>query len=268
MWSYKVFGEGGFGDDHWGMVTNADPLPPLDLNTDSYEKIQTWFKGLSTMKLAVNEPLRKMMAPKSVKLSKLPEIPKPRTTAPQESLEGWTSTDLGGAMKGGLQKIDDGVFALFGAGNDLWGSKDEGRFLHKTVEGDFSLLVQLRSMEDIEQYSKAGLMVRSTLDQDSPNLLISSFVNGELQLAYRTSKGVAMEAQPIVQAKMPIWLKISRKGSEFTAESSSNGLDWTVVGRQSVPALNGKVMVGPIALSHVGHALIKIFYADLKLIKN
>ncbi len=268
MWSYKVFGEGGFGDDHWGMVTNADPLPPLDINTDSYEKIQAWFKGLSTMKLAVNEPLRKMMAPKSVKLSKLPEIPKPRTTAPQESLEGWTSTDLGGAMKGGLQKIDDGVFALFGAGNDLWGSKDEGRFLHKTVEGDFSLLVQLRSMEDIEQYSKAGLMVRSTLDHDSPNLLISSFVNGELQLAYRTSKGAAMEAQPIVRAKMPIWLKISRKGSEFTTESSPNGLDWTVVGRQSVPALNGKVMVGPIALSHVGNALIKIFYADLKLIKN
>ncbi len=268
MWSYKVFGEGGFKDDHWGMVTNAGPLPPLNLSTDSYEKIQAWFKGLSTMKLAVNEPLRKMMAPKSVKLSRLPDIPKPRTTAPQETLDDWSATDLGGAMKGGLQKVGAGVFALFGAGNDLWGSKDEGRFLHKTVAGDFTLQVQLRSMEDIEQYSKAGLMVRSTLDQDAPNLLLSSFYNGELQLAWRPAKGEAMTAQEIVTSAAPVWLRITRKGSDFTAERSQNGTAWTLVGKQSVPALGGKVMVGPIALSHVGHALIKVFYSDLNLIQR
>lgn len=171
-------------------------------------------------------------------------------------------------MKGGLQKVGDGVFALFGAGNDLWGARDEGRFLHKTVEGDFSLSVQLRSMEDIEQYSKAGLMVRSSLDHDSPNLLLSSFINGELQLASRSAKGQEMTALPIVNSRMPVWLKVSRKGSEFTAEMSSDGMTWSLVGKQSAPALSGKVMVGPIALSHVGHALIKIFYADLKLVKN
>jgi endoglucanase len=264
MWSYKAFGEGGFGDDHWGMVTNADPLPPLDLQADSYEKIETWFKGLSTMKLAVNEPLRKVMAPKTVKLSPIPELPKPRTTAPQESLPGWQSADLGGALKGGLE-VQGGQVSLFGGGGDMWGARDEGRLLYKTVGADFTLTVKVESMEDLEQYSKAGLMVRASDDPGAACVLLSSFAGGEVQFAHRKVQAGTMEATEAADLALPLWMRITRKGETLIGETSADGIAWKEIGRASIPALGGKALVGPIALSHNQHSLIKIGYSNLKL---
>lgn len=264
LWSYKVFGEGGFGDDHWGMVTNADPLPPIDLQTDTYEKIEAWFAGLSTMKLAVNEPLRKALAPKSVKLPPLPELPKPRGSAPQGSLAGWTASDLGGALKGGLE-AQGASFFLYGGGSDMWGARDEGRFLHKTVEGDLSLSVRLDSIEDLEQYSKAGLMIRASQDHDSACLLLSSFPSGEVQFAFRKEKAGTMEGAESVEFKLPFWLKVSRRGSVLAGEASQDGTAWKKLGEVEIPAISGRVLAGPIALSHTPDGLIKIGYSNLKL---
>lgn len=264
MWSYKVFGGGGFGDDHWGMVTNADPLPPLDLQADSYEKIEAWFKGLSTMKLVVNEPLRKALAAKRVKLPPLPEIPKPRTSAPQGALPGWSAADLGGALKGG-NEAQGGRFFLYGAGSDMWGARDEGRLLYKTVEGDMTLSVRLDSMEDLEQYSKAGLMVRASLDHDAPCLLLSSFASGEVQFAFRKEKGGTMEALEAVQFKIPFWMRVSSQGGLLIGEASHDGKTWKKLGEVKIPELAVRALAGPIALSHAQDRLIKIGYSDLKI---
>jgi endoglucanase len=59
MWSYKVFtAGGGIGDGSWGMVTNREPLAPIDFRTTSKARIERWFSNLSAMEYSINEDLK------------------------------------------------------------------------------------------------------------------------------------------------------------------------------------------------------------------
>jgi endoglucanase len=266
MWSYKTLGrEGGFGDDHWGMASNAKPLGPVNFASDSYEAIEAWFKALGTMELAVNEKLRAALAPVKIQLPPLPEEAPARTTAPQDSLPGWTSLDLGNALKGGLKNLDGGKFELYGAGSDMWGGRDEGRFLARQASGDFVLSVKVEEIEDLEQYSKAGLMVRETSDADSAAAILTSFPSGEIQFATRSVTGVQMEAAPTAEGRAPFWLRLTRKGATLTADWSQEGREWKTLGSKEIPGFGPTVWVGPLALSHEPSSLIRIVYSGLTL---
>lgn len=59
MWSYKVLtSNGGIGSGVWGMVTNVRPIADINFNTDTKDRIESWFKSLSTMQIIVDEDLR------------------------------------------------------------------------------------------------------------------------------------------------------------------------------------------------------------------
>ena len=83
MWSYKLLKpQGGVGHDNWYMVTNADPLPAIDPAKDSYEQIEQYMKALATMRLAVDEDLRRALTdPNFVP----PPFQRPTTAASQPS---------------------------------------------------------------------------------------------------------------------------------------------------------------------------------------
>lgn len=266
MWSYKVFGrEGGFGSgDHWGMVTNADPLPPVRFDSDSYDQIAAWMRGLGTMRLAVNEPLRRMLAPEKVSIPALPELPASRTTAPEDAWPGWESADLGGALKGGLKDEGGGKFKLYGAGEDIWARRDEGRFLHQRVDGDFRVTVKIDRMEELEQYSKSGLMIRSSLDFDAPAAILTSFTSGEMQFGVRPEKGGEISAQPSVDQDLPLWIRLERRGSKVSGFWSKDGSAWSRIGEEAA-FVGGPVLAGVVALSHDPKALIEIGYSGLLL---
>jgi endoglucanase len=62
MWSYKVLtGSGGIGSGVWGMVTNIQPVPDINFNSDNKERIEAWFTSLSTMPTIVDEDLRQWL---------------------------------------------------------------------------------------------------------------------------------------------------------------------------------------------------------------
>jgi hypothetical protein len=59
MWSYKLLKpDAGVTADNWYMVTNARPLPKIDVRTSSLEEIESYVRGLADMDLAVDESLR------------------------------------------------------------------------------------------------------------------------------------------------------------------------------------------------------------------
>ncbi len=101
LWSYKLLSaSGGVGEDSWAMVSNATPLPRLDLQNSSCENFEHFFSNLATIELAINQPLRAALtAPVAAPLL-LTQYPHPPTTLPSatdSTPTGWTSTDVGGA---------------------------------------------------------------------------------------------------------------------------------------------------------------------------
>lgn len=267
MWAYKVMtDDGGVGDACWGAVVNADPAPQIDLYKASEKEIESYFRNFATMRLVPNAKLQKALGDPNYKPLPLPPGPMPRTTAPQEVWDGWTGTDIGGALKGGLERRKFG-FSLYGGGGDIWGSSDSFRFLHRETEGDFELEVVLNGVEDIDSYTKAGLMIRGSEAADAPFALLSCFPNGELQLAHRDTAGGDTTAPPTVRSTGDVVsLRLTRRGGTITAAISEIKGVWKTVA--AIPdKLPSKVSVGVVACSHDSTQLARVNYFDLKLNK-
>jgi len=261
MWSYKVItAEGGTDGGSWGMFTNSGAAKTINFDTASKEQVEAYFRSFATQPLEAYDDLKKYLTEKDVELPPLPVDAAPVTKAPADvKMAGWTSTDIGGALAGGLVSKGDSSFDLYGGGDDIWGSSDQFRFLSRPFTGDFTVSVTIEAMEDTSSYTKAGLMVRASLEGDSAAALVSLFSGGEVQAAIRASKAGTMEGSDGPKTKFPTTVQVARTGS--TLVFSANGKEFL---RKSVPALGGLVYVGPIALSHSGGGLTKVSYRDLK----
>src|SRR5205823_8948512 len=136
MWSYKLLKiAAGAKPDQWYMVTNATPLPKLDLQASSYEDLERFFTSLATMELAVNEPLRSALTepnPQPLPLATPDPLP---TTAPSgEPPQGWTAVDIGDAMRGGIETAADGVVTVYASGANIFHARDSFRFVSRPAE--------------------------------------------------------------------------------------------------------------------------------------
>ena len=265
MWSYKALSkEGGFGDANWGAVTNKDAQPKINFETDSKDAIEAYFKNFGTQRLAINEPLRKALSNPNYKIKPF-VAPKSRTTAPQGSLTGWNITDIGGALKGGLELKPTGEFDLFGGGKDIWGEKDDFRFLHQTLDGDGVLEATIQTVETVDTYTKAGLMLRDGLNPDAPFLMLSIFPSGEINIAKRETLGGTAASAGSKTAQLPgITLRITRQNGTITMEYKTNSDTYALIGT-TPDFLPKKLEVGAVALSHSGGELAKITYKNLTL---
>jgi hypothetical protein len=268
MWSYKAMSkEGGFGDANWGCVTNADPMPKVNFETDSEANIERYFKNFGTQRLAINEPLREALGNPKYKVKPF-KVPVTRKVAPQDTLAGCESTDVGGALTGGLKASSPAAFELYGGGNDIWGKRDEFRFLHQTLEGDGSVEVTVESIENIDSYTKAGIMFRDGLAPDAKFLLVSIFPSGEIQVAHREKAGSDAVGGEAKQAKLPgITLRVTRRGGVITVEYRTSGAEYQLL--STLPDfLPGAIQVGPVALSHSADELVKINYKNLSVLSG
>ncbi|RYG24308.1 hypothetical protein EON82_11180 [bacterium] len=264
MWSYKLqHAEGGHGESSWGAVVNAKPAKKIDFRTASKAEIESYFRSFATQELEINNPLQRALSDPNYRPAPLPPSPPKRTTAPQGVLDGWTQTDIGGPIAGGLETTGSG-FSLYGGGRDIWGTRDEFRFLNRRIEGDFTVTVTIVGIEDLDSYTKAGLMIRASEAPDAPFALLSSFPSGEVQLAHRDMVGGDTTAPPTANGNLPnLRLRLTRKGGTVTGEIWKEGR-WQKVA--SIPDhLPKSVLVGAVASSHDATQLVKIDYSGLNV---
>ena len=272
MWSYKVLTkQGGIKEMNWGMVTNEDSLLVLDLNNDSMSEIESWFRGLSSMKIAVDEDLRFWMTTdeKTFWLADLPPLPPPiKSVDVNDHLpENWSVTDIGGSLAGG-QKINKDAWTIYGGGNDIWASSDQFRFVYTKVYGDFSYTVSVDELLNTHSYAKAGLMARNNLDKHSSHALINIFPYGNTEFGYRSSDGETMSAISGLSLSIPgAKLKLERKENTLTGMVYVNDR-WTASGSVTIPGLNKSVFLGLATLSHDNSQLTKAVYSGLKISQN
>ena len=272
MWSYKVLTkQGGIKEMNWGMVTNEDSLLVLDLNNDSMSEIESWFRGLSSMKIAVDEDLRFWMTTdeKTFSLADLPPLPPPiKSVDVNDHLpENWSVTDIGGSLAGG-QKINKDAWTIYGGGNDIWASSDQFRFVYTKVYGDFSYTVSVDELLNTHSYAKAGLMARNNLDKHSSHALINIFPYGNTEFGYRSSDGETMSAISGLSLSIPgAKLKLERKENTLTGMVYVNDR-WTASGSVTIPGLNKSVFLGLATLSHDNSQLTKAVYSGLKISQN
>ena len=191
-------------------------------------------------------------------------------------------TDIGSPRLRGETRQTSTVIQLLAGGVDIWGARDEFHFVHMPVSEDFEMSVRLDSLEMADLYTKAGVMFRSSLADDSPHVMLFAFGNNEprnknnggLEFQYRKDEGALCAAiyppqplpsQPDFPVAFPdVWLKLVRKGGTFTGMSSRDGTQWTTFCTHSQP-MPSAGFLGLAVTSHNEAQRVAASFSHLRL---
>jgi regulation of enolase protein 1 (concanavalin A-like superfamily) len=175
-------------------------------------------------------------------------------------------TDIGNpALAGSTNMTEDGI-SMTAGGADVWGVKDEFGFSYFEQTGDFDLVARIESLTAPHLYTKAGLMAREQLSDNSRHIFFQVFPNNNLrnknnggyEFQYRAEQAGEMKA--IYPAKFdgtpefPVnypktWIRLKRAGNEFTGYYSADGKDWKLFTAFTME-LSKKVYLGLAVTSH------------------
>jgi hypothetical protein len=124
-----------------------------------------------------------------------------------------------------------GQYQVSSNSGDIWGTTDNFRFVYKQLAGDGSISAQVVALTGTtSNWAKAGVMIRRTLDQNAAYAFMFPTPDGRRAFQNRpTVGGNAFSAHSNPNTiTLPLWVKVERKGNQFTASYSTDGKTWTV----------------------------------------
>jgi hypothetical protein len=138
--------------------------------------------------------------------------------------------DIGAGGVAGGASFTNGVFTLTGAGTDIWGPADVFRFGYVTTTGDCTIVARVTSVQDINAWAKAGIMIRENLTDSGEYAFIAVTPGNGVTWQYRQLPGWSCINSNAPTLAAPYWVKLVRSGNTFTGYHSPNGTSWTQLG--------------------------------------
>jgi hypothetical protein len=181
-----------------------------------------------------------------------PPLALPSTSSLTAALSG---IDIGGASPSGTAAYAAGKWTVTGAGSEIWGTNDSCHFAYKALVGDGAIIAKVESVGDTGPSAKAGVMIRTSLDQGAPRawMAVANRAAAEQNmrnLAVYGGSNYANKALPIANTAASYWLKLERIGNIITGYLSPDGTNWaaTDLGRIDGP-LPATIYVGLVVSS-------------------
>jgi len=161
----------------------------------------------------------------------------------------WTNRDIGSPAVAGSAAESAGTFTVRGAGSDIWYSTDQFQFVSQAANGDVDVRAQVTAVQYINQWTKAGVMIRETTGATSRHA--STFVTPGKGLAFqrRVSTGGDSTHTAGAFATAPYWVRLVRAGQLVSSYVSADGASWQLVGTETI-AMSATVQVGLAVTSH------------------
>lgn len=176
----------------------------------------------------------------------------------------WQQADIGSPSTTGFSAHQAGKFHVESHGQDIWGNYDSFRFVYRTLSGDGSIVTQLSSLNRINNWSKAGIMIRESLDPNAAYSMLMHTPRNHSRVQQRTSAGAYATDNPNKVKDLHFyelykWFKITRTGNIITSYVSRDQQNWVLLGNQTIP-MPATVYVG-LAVSGVngGNATVAQF---------
>jgi Tol biopolymer transport system component len=157
-------------------------------------------------------------------------------------------------------------YVLSGSGTNIWAKKDEFQFAYREITGDFIIRANMAFIgEGVDAHRKIGLMVRHSLEADSPHAISTVHGDGLTSLQYRPTVGVDMQEKAF-DLKGADVLQLERKGNTYIMSAAKHG---DVFVEKSVSKINlgDKVYVGLFISAHNADVLEKARFHNVRLVK-
>jgi len=150
-------------------------------------------------------------------------------------VDNWASDDIGDVGEPGSDSLDRGVWTIRGAGEGVGGTADECHYAHRLFTGHADLVARVVSVEETEQGGEAGVMVRESLEPDSPYAAVLVGTDGRVSFRYRSIAGEDTNESTVDVGDLPVWVRIVRRRVEDSDDEvegyvSIDGETWQLIG--------------------------------------
>jgi hypothetical protein len=171
-------------------------------------------------------------------------------SAPPGLPAGWAKTDIGATTIAGDATFTSGTYSVKGSGADVWGTADAFHYAYRTLTGDGAIVARVTSIpQGIHAWVKAGVMIRASLNANSPHAFMLASASKGMAFQRRGLTGGESTNTGGTMSTAPRWVRLQRNGNLFSAYESANGVNWTLVGTDSI-AMGATVYVGLAVTSH------------------
>ena len=152
---------------------------------------------------------------------------------------------------GSFVEAPAGTYTMSAGGWDIWGTADGFHFAFKQVSGASTIIAKVDSLSDTHEWSKAGVMIRDTLDPDSANSAVLITPEHGVRFQYRNMAADSSDRVFEEGITAPVWLKIERSiGGLIRGYYSTDGTTWNQMATYSTVIMNTPVYVGLALTSH------------------
>ncbi len=174
----------------------------------------------------------------------------------------WASQDIGEIKAPGSATYDKGkmTWTVQGAGYDIFWRADSFQYVYRRLRGDCSIIARIESFDKTDPWAKCGVMIRETREPNSGNVGLFITPNNGVRFQYRPTTGAKTNRIFVVDITTPLWVKLERKGNQFSAYYASGKKDpvWkTMTEKPQEIALSRTVYVGLAVTSHLPGVLSK-----------
>ncbi len=192
-----------------------------------------------------------------------------QTAAPTAAPAGLFEShgDIGTVLHAGSVEYDAAKrsYTIAGSGENMWSTKDAFEFVWKKMSGDVTLTADLSFLgKGVNEHRKAVLMIRQSLDADSPYADAALHGNGLTSLQYREEKGAAThEVQANISA--PARVRIEKRGAYFSMWLAGASGEFRPAGGSTRIALKEPFYVGIGVCSHDKDVVERAVFSNVDL---
>ncbi len=177
------------------------------------------------------------------------------------------SSDVGTVKMPGSVEYDAAkkTYTVAGGGENMWATTDGFHYVWKRVSGDLSIAADISILgTGGNAHRKAALVIRQTLDADSPYADAALHGDGLTSLQYRETKGgPTREIQSNVKA--PRRLQIEKRGDYVWMSIAKDDEQLQSAGGSFRINLTGTFYVGLAVCAHDNNAIEKAVFSNVEI---
>lgn len=177
------------------------------------------------------------------------------------------SDDVGDPpLRGGTEfDASAGQYKITGSGTDIWAKADQFHYVWREMSGNFAVTATAKFLTDGIGHRKAVIMLRKSLDTDSPFIHLAMHGDGTPSVQFRNTKADNTNTVDFPIEGPGTWkLKLVRQGTTITVWIAKDGASLRELGH-TVNQLGSPILVGLGVSSHTQEAINTVLFSDVSV---
>ncbi len=164
---------------------------------------------------------------------------------------------------GGFVEGPAGTYTMTASGVDIWDPSDQFHFAYKELSGAGAIITKIESVANTDDWAKAGVMIRDTLEADSSHAMVAITPGNGVWFGRRETAGDISVSTKEAGITAPQWVKLERTiGGLVRAYYSADGSTWIQLDIASV-MMDMPAYIGLALTSHNADATGEAVFSNV-----